>query len=71
MKFLRTSQLLFFTLALLLSSTNAHAYIGPGLGAGVIAIVLGFLVGFLMLLVGVVWYPLKKLIKKIKQGRHD
>lgn len=68
---MKTKPFLFFTLALLLSSTNAHAYIGPGLGAGAIAIVLGFLVGFLMLLVGVVWYPLKKLIKKIKQGRHD
>lgn len=68
---METKPFLFFTLALLLSSTNAHAYIGPGLGAGAIAIVLGFLVGFLMLLVGVVWYPLKKLIKKIKQGRHD
>lgn len=68
---METKPFLFFTLALLLSSTNAHAYIGPGLGAGAIAIVLGFLVGFLMLLVGVLWYPLKKLIKKIKQGRHD
>lgn len=42
---------------------TAHAYIGPGLGAGVVATVLGLLAAFIMLFVALVWYPLKKLFK--------
>ena len=41
----------------------AFAYLGPGLSTGVIATVLGIVLGLLMLLVGVIWYPLKRLIK--------
>lgn len=44
----------------------ALAYIGPGLGAGAIAVVLGLVVGFLMLVVGVIWYPLKRLFRRIR-----
>jgi hypothetical protein len=42
----------------------AFAYIGPGLGSGVVAAVLGIVVGVLMLVIGVVWYPIKKLIRR-------
>ncbi len=42
----------------------ASAYVGPGLGVGVVATVLGTLLGILMLLVGVIWYPLKKLFRR-------
>lgn len=41
-------------------------YVGPGLGAGAIAAVIGILSGFLLLAVGFVWYPVKKLIRWIK-----
>lgn len=44
----------------------ALAYIGPGLGAGAVAVVLGLVFGFLMLVVGVVWYPLKRLLRRIR-----
>lgn len=43
----------------------ASAYIGPGLGSGAIVAVLGTLFGLLLLIVGVVWYPLKKLIRRL------
>lgn len=43
---------------------SAQAYVGPGLGAGAIAVVLG-LVGSLFLAVfAIFWYPLKRLFKK-------
>lgn len=45
---------------------DACAYIGPGLGAGAVAAVLGIVSGLLMLVVGVVWYPLKRLIRYLK-----
>ena len=60
-------------LGLSLSSLNAMAYIGPGLGVETIAVVLGIFFGFVLLFVGVVWYPLKRLIKSIrsKLRKHD
>ena len=45
-------------------SPLALAYIGPGLGTGALAAVLGTFLGVLMLIVGVVWYPIKRLIKR-------
>jgi len=47
-------------------SSPAYAYIGPGLGAGALATVLGVLLAVLMLIVGIVWYPLKRLIRSLK-----
>ena len=53
---------------LVLAPLSAQAYIGPGMGAGVVATVLGILAGILMLIVGVVWYPIKKLYKWIRRS---
>jgi hypothetical protein len=44
----------------------ASAYIGPGLGSGAVVAVLGTVLGFLMLVVGVIWYPIKKLIRRLR-----
>ena len=41
----------------------AHAYIGPGAGVGAIAVTVAFLVGVVLLLAGLVWYPLKRVLK--------
>lgn len=46
----------------------AHAYIGPGAGAGAIAVTLALGVGLLLLVVGLVWYPLKRILKRRKGG---
>lgn len=54
------------TAALLLSTPAAHAYIGPGAGAGTIAVVLGILAAIGMAFVAIIWYPLKRLFKKRK-----
>lgn len=55
-----------FSILLLAYPPLALAYIGPGLGAGAVTVVLGIASGLLMLLVGVVWYPVKKLIRRFK-----
>ncbi len=58
-----------FSLALIiLAPLSAQAYIGPGLGAGVVASVLGILAGIFMLIVGIVWYPIKKLYKWLRRS---
>lgn len=42
------------------------AYIGPGVGAGIFAVIAGILASIFMAVVGIFWYPIKRLIKKIR-----
>ena len=53
---------------LALAATPAAAYIGPGAGIGAIAVTAALLVGGLLLIVGLVWYPLKRMLKKRGQN---
>lgn len=52
--------------ALILAPGFAHAYIGPGLGAGAIAAVLGVLGAIFLALFSVIYYPIKRMRKKKK-----
>jgi hypothetical protein len=45
-------------------------YIGPGLGGGVIATVLGFLTAIVLSLFAIIWYPIKKLIGKFRNKKN-
>jgi hypothetical protein len=56
-------------LSLLLYTSAALAYIGPGLGTGAAAAILGIFAGLAMLVIGVIWYPLKKLIRYLRSTR--
>ena len=61
---------LVYCLALaLLQVTPAYAYVGPGVGAGTIAIVLGILSSIFLAFVGIIWYPVKRLIKGRKASK--
>ena len=55
------------SLCFLVCAFPAHAYIGPGAGAGVVAVVLGLLGSIFLAFVGILWYPLKRMIKKCKK----
>ena len=48
---------------LLSLATSAEAYVGPGMGLGVISAVLGFLTALLLALAGMVWYPVKRMLR--------
>jgi hypothetical protein len=48
---------------LLTVATSAEAYAGPGMGLGVIGAVLGFLTAILLAFAGMVWYPVKRMIR--------
>lgn len=50
--------------------TPVYAYIGPGLGAGTLAVILGFIGAFFLAIFAVIWYPLKRIFKK-KQAKVD
>jgi len=50
-------------------SSSAHAYIGPGLGAGTIGVVMGVLATIFLTLIAIVWYPVKRLMKKLRRKK--
>lgn len=39
------------------------AYIGPGAGLGAFVVAIALILGAILLLTGLVWYPLKRLVK--------
>ncbi|MCK5770412.1 hypothetical protein [Algiphilus sp.] len=49
---------------LLLVAAPAAAYVGPGLGAGTIGVILGFIGSILLALFAIVWFPMKRVLKK-------
>lgn len=54
-------------LPLLLAAMPAQAYIGPGMGAGAISVVLGVLASIFLAFLAVLWYPFKRLLKQRKK----
>ena len=42
------------------------AYIGPGATAGAIAVVLGVIGSFILAIFSLLWYPFKRLIRRIR-----
>ncbi|MEM1057661.1 MAG: hypothetical protein AAGK14_00290 [Verrucomicrobiota bacterium] len=48
-------------------SFTALAYIGPGLGAGAVATILGLIAAFFLGLFAILWYPIKRMIKGKKK----
>lgn len=62
-----TATALFGTI--LLAPSLAQAYLGPGLGAGTIAIVLGVLGSVFLAIFGVLWYPIKRWRKRRREAR--
>jgi hypothetical protein len=55
---------LIIVLLLIVSTAPAYAYVGPGLGLGVIGTLFGALAAILLAIAGVIWYPIKRLLKQ-------
>lgn len=47
----------------------ANAYIGPGMGGGMIAAVIGFFAAILLGLWGILYYPIKRALKNRKDKK--
>ena len=56
-------------LLLVLLATPAFAYIGPGAGLGALFTLGAVIVGGLLLIIGFVWFPLKRALRKKKGGK--
>lgn len=50
-------------------SNSAFAYLGPGMGGGIIAATLGIVVAIFAALFGLIWFPLKRLLSKKKRKK--
>ena len=50
-------------LSLFLTSFPSYAYVGPGMGGGVIAAIIGFFAAILLGLWGILYYPIKRALK--------
>lgn len=44
----------------------AHAYIGPGMGGGAIAALIGLLGSVILAFVGILYFPIKRALKRRK-----
>tara|TARA_B100000401_G_C52158223_1_gene417442 strand:- start:87 stop:305 length:219 start_codon:yes stop_codon:yes gene_type:complete len=60
-------KLIFCLFVFCLITTSAFAYIGPGVGIGAIAATLGVIVAIFAALFGLIWFPVKRLLKKRKE----
>ena len=58
-------------LLVLMAPDQADAYVGPGLGAGTIGVILGIIGSLFIALFAIIWYPLKRLFKKKKQSQES
>ena len=57
----------FCLLALCALPIEVQAYIGPGLGAGAIGVVVGLFTSIFLAIFAIFWYPIKRILKRIKK----
>ena len=58
-------------LLIVLHPQAAEAYVGPGAGVSAIGAFLAVMVGIVVAIFGFIWYPVKRLIRKMKQRKAD
>ena len=58
---------LIFVISIL--TTPAYTYIGPGMGVGIIVTTFGVIVAIIVALLGIIYFPIKRLLKKRKQKK--
>ena len=56
-------------LYLFLISMPSYAYIGPGMGGGAIAAIIGFFAAILLGLWGIIYFPIKRALKNRKDKK--
>ncbi len=46
-------------------------YVGPGMGGGLFAAIVGIIISLIVSLFAILWYPFKKLYKKIRGNKEE
>ena len=57
-------KLIFSSFLLCLITSSSFAYLGPGVGGRVSAAAIGVIVAIFAAMVGLIWFPIKRLLKK-------
>ena len=52
-------------------SIPSYAYLGPGIGGGILMATLGVIVAIFAALFGLIWFPLKKILNKGKKNKKE
>ena len=61
-----------FTVAIIAAvPLETQAYVGPGLGVGVIGVIIGLLASILVAIFAIFWYPIKRMLKKKRKKKAD
>ena len=64
-------KLIFSSIIFCLISTSSFAYLGPGVGGGVIAATIGVVLAIIAALFGLIWFPVKRLLKKRREKKEN
>lgn len=62
-------KLVYISFTFCLIASPSFAYLGPGVGGGVVAATIGIVVAILAALFGLIWFPFKRLLKKRKEQK--
>jgi len=54
-----------------LTNTPVYAYLGPGIGGGILAATLGVVIAIFAAILGLIWFPLKRFLKKRKGKKKE
>ena len=62
-------RLILFILCCFSYSSAAFAYLGPGIGGGVVAATIGIIVAIFAALFGLIWFPVKRILKSREEKK--
>ena len=62
---------LFFFLFVLTLAFPAYPYIGPGMGGGLLAAIIGFIAAIFLGIFGILYYPIKRFFKKNRDSKES
>ena len=52
-------------------TSSSYAYLGPGIGGGVVAATFGIIIAIFGALFGLLWFPIKNLFKKRNEKKKN
>ena len=64
-------KLIFSSTIFILIITPSFAYLGPGIGGGAIVATIGIIVAIFAALFGLIWFPIKRLLKRRKEKKQQ
>tara|TARA_Y100000590_G_scaffold70042_1_gene76406 strand:+ start:1799 stop:2002 length:204 start_codon:yes stop_codon:yes gene_type:complete len=56
---------------LIFTPSSSYAYIGPGMGGGFLAVLIGLIVAFFAFLFAIIYFPIKRFIKNKKNKNNE